>query len=389
MLAALLAAALLAPAPARAQDDALHASLQARLERYVAAGRVPGVSAGVALVDGRALALAAGLADRTAQRPLEPDDRLLAGSVGKTFVAAVALQLVAEGALGLDDLVGEHLGELPWFERLPGRSTLTLRHLLTHRSGLPRYVFERDFVRALTSDPDRVWDPAELVAYVLDAPPLFAPGEGFAYADTNYLVVGMVLERVGGASLYEQARRRLLEPLELRGVVPSDRRVVPGLVQGYAGERDPLGLPDEVLDGEGRFCINPQFEGAGGGYATTGGDLARWARALYAGEVLDAERRAAMVDAREAPELGPGARYGLGAIVWETEHGPAWGHAGFFPGYLTEVRFWPDHGVAVAAQVNTSDFRAVPYPLGKLCEELLADALAERLPGEDATRERR
>jgi len=80
---------------------------------------------------------------------------------------------------------------------------------------------------------------------------------------------------------------------------------------------------------------------------------------------------------QDAPELGRGVRYGLGAILWSTSHGPACGHAGFFPGYLTELRYWPEHGIAIAAQVNTSDFRALPRPLGALCEELLPAALAE------------
>ena len=133
-----------------------------------------------------------------------------------------------------------------------------------------------------------------------------------------------------------------------------------------------------MIDPEGRFRINPQFEWAGGGFATTGGDLARWARALYAGEVLDEPMRKAMLEAEDAPELGPLVRYGLGAIVWSTDHGPAWGHSGFFPGYLTEMRFWPEHGIAVAVQLNTSDFRALPRAPGALCEELLAAVLSAR-----------
>jgi len=365
-----------APAPA---SDMLRELLQARLDAFVAAGGVPGVSAGIAIVDGEALALAAGVCDRATERALEPTDRMLAGSTGKTFVAAVALQLVAEGELDLDELVGQRLGDRPWFDRLPNASGLTLRHLLSHRSGLERYEFKPEFARDLVAEPDRVWKPQNLLDYVLDDEALFAPGAGFAYADTNYILVGLLVEHVGattlradvGHTLYGEVQRRLLDPLELTGVVPAVSRTVPGLVQGHAGKRDPLGLPDEVIDAEGRFCINPQFEWAGGGFATTGGDLARWARALCAGDVLDEPMRTAMLDAKDAPELGRGVGYGLGVIVWTTEHGPAWGHSGFFPGYLTEVRFWPDHGVAVAVQLNTSDVRALPRPPGALCGELL------------------
>lgn len=243
---------------------------------------------------------------------------------------------------------------------------------MSHQSGLARYVFEPEFVARLKAEPDHVWKPEELVAFVLEREPLFAAGEGFAYSDTNYLLVGMMIERAGGSTLYDEVRTRLLDPLALEGIVPSDARVIPRLVQGHVAEDDPLGLPTRTLDAEGRFCINPQFEWAGGGFATTTGDLARWAHALYAGDVLDDELRAAMLAGEPAPQLGPDVNYGLGAFVRESERGPVVGHAGFMPGYLTEVRHWMDDGVTVAVQVNTSDGRALPMPLGTLATELAA-----------------
>lgn len=358
------------------QSTALQPALQECLDAYVAAGRVPGVSAGLAWIDGRAHALVSGVRERGAEARLECGDRLLAGSTGKTFVAAVALQLVAEGKLDLDERIGGRLGSEAWFERLPNARELTLRHLMAHRSGLERYEFKPDFARDLKADPDRSWQPADLLAYVLGDEPLFAPGADFTYSDTNYILVGLLVERASGRPLYTEARERLLVPLELAGIVPADSRTVPGLVQGHAGPRDPLGLPDQVLDAQGRFCINPQFEWAGGGFATTAGDLARWGCALYGGRVLEASLRDAMVAGEVAPELGKGVRYGLGAIVRTTANGPAWGHSGFFPGYVSELRYWPEHGLAVAVQVNTSESGALPRSLGALCEQLLAVALA-------------
>lgn len=358
---------LVAPTPA-VQDAA--GALQARLDAFIEAGRVPGISAGVVLPGGRALALASGLSDREAERDMDPEDRLLAGSVGKTFVSALALQLVAEGTLELDGLAGEHLGEEPWFERLPNAREITLRHLLGHRSGVARYVFAPEFVRALEGDPERSWDPAEQVGFVLDRAAPFPAGEGFAYADTNYLLAAMVLERASGGELYALVRARLLEPRGLTGIVPSNARRVPGLVPGYAGPADPLGFPDRVLDEEGRYHVNPAFEWAGGGFATSGGDLARWARALYAGDVLDEAMRAELLDGLPAPALGPGMTYGLGAMVSTGPLGPSWGHSGFMPGYMTEMRHFPEVGVTVAVLVNTSEARALPVPLGRLVLEL-------------------
>lgn len=373
-------ATLLLLAPGQAPGTALHPDARTRaqecLAAFVAGGRVPGISAGIAHADGH-LALAAGQRTRGGESPLVPDDLLCAGSTGKTFVAAVVLQLVAEKKLALEDLAGEYLGDLPAFERLPNAAALTVENLLDHRSGLPRYEFQPAFLRDLVARPERVWKPEELLAYVFDAKPMVAAGQGFAYADTNYIVLGMLVERVSGASLYAEVERRLLGPLALTHVRPQDARLVPGLIQGHAGPGDPLGLPDLVLDAEGRFCINPQFEWAGGGFVSSGGDLARWARALYGGDVLPPDVRTRMLDGHPAPPLGRGVAYGLGAILWDTPRGRACGHEGFFPGYMSHVRHWPELGVAVAVQVNTSEFAALPKPLGRLCEELLESVLAQ------------
>jgi len=352
-------------------DSALRTRLQSRLEAFVAAGRVPGVSCGVAASTGE-VALAAGRRDRRHEEPLRPDDLLCAGSTGKTFFAALALARVADGKLALDTLAGELLGGEPWFERLPNADALVLSDLLAHRTGLPRYEFQPAFARDLLARPEHVWKPEELLAYVLDHRPAFAAGEGFVYSDTNYILAGMMVERATDAEPYAEIEARFLRPLGLEHVRPQAARRIEGLVQGHAGARDPLGFPDFVLDEAGVFCTNPQFEWAGGGFVTSAGDLARWARALYGGDALPAEQRKSMLAAQPAPELGRGVGYGLGVIVWQTPHGEALGHEGFFPGYMSAMRYWPTHDVAVAVQVNTSEAAALPGGLGALCDELCA-----------------
>lgn len=369
---------LLQGAPAVTESQATLAErATTHLQTWLAAGRTPGASAALALPDGKVVAFAAGRTDPQGGRSLTPDDRLLAGSVGKTFVAAAALALAAEGSFDLDALAGEFLGQEDWYERLPNAEWLTLRHLLQHRSGLQRYEFAPAFTRDLVAAPDRVWAPEELLAYALGVPPLGAAGETFTYSDTDYILVGMCFERAAGAKLYDEIQRRFLGPLELTGTIPSDRRVLPGLVQGFPSQPDPLGLPARVLDAEGRFAINPQFEWAGGGFASTPRDLARWGRALWGGRVLDAAHTAQLVDALPAPPLGPDVGYGLGTIAWPGPRGRNLGHSGFFPGYLSEVRYWPEHDLAVAVQVNTSDAARLARPLGVLCAELLSVATDE------------
>lgn len=350
-------------APARASTadraatdpEALEARLEAALEDLRREHGFPGATAACAALDGRSAAVAVGESDPEAGTAMRPDDRMLAGSVGKTFVAAIALQLVGEDLLRLDAPLSELLGEAPWFERLPNARALTLRHLLGHTSGVPDHVWSPDFAAALAAEPDRDWSPEQLVAFVLDAEPLFPAGEGFGYADTNYVLVGLAIERVTGASYYDALRERLLEPLALEDTLPQDRRELPGLVQGHTREGNPFGLPARVLV-DGRHAMNPEVEYCGGGVLSTSPDLARWALALYGGErVLTAEQRDAMLVARPAPRVGPGNAYGLGVIVGRDEHGPRWGHTGWYPGYGTALAFWPEAGLALALQVNTDD----------------------------------
>ena len=363
-----------APVPLAAQGAPSRARLQAVLDSIAAAGSFPGMSVGVAFRDGSSLGLATGLADTALGERLRADDLMLAGSVGKTYVAAVALQLVQEGRLRLDEPIATYLGREPWFARLPNGARITVRMLMNHTSGLVRYEFKDAFTRDLTAQPDRVWQPAELVAYVLGEPAPFPAGEGWDYSDTNYIVLGMIIERVGGRTLRDEIRARLLEPLRLRRTVPSDSRVIAGLVQGYAGPGNPFGGTDAMIVG-GRFAINPQFEWAGGGYATSAQDLARWAAALYGGTVVGDSLESQMLTGVPA-RLGGGATYGLGVIIRPTPLGISHGHSGFFPGYLTEVRYFPDHGVAVAFQVNSSVPRSLGGSPGAIIDALARAALA-------------
>ena len=370
---AVVAQAVAPQAPATSVS-AVRTRVQAALDSIRAGGAFPGMSAGIALPDGQVLSLATGLADTALRTRLEPDALLLAGSVGKTYVAAVALQLVSEGTLSLDEPIATYLGTEPWFSRLPNAAAITVRMLMNHTSGLVRYEFKPEFTRDLTASPDKVWRPAELVAYILDTEAPFPAGGGWDYSDTNYIVLGMIIERVAGATLNDEIARRLLRPLGLTRTVPSDRREIPGLAQGYAGPGNPFGGTDAMIV-DGKFAINPQFEWAGGGYAVSGGDLARWAKALYEGRAFDASLVAAMVDGVPA-KLGPEARYGLGVIVRPTPLGPSWGHSGFFPGYVTEMRYFPEQRIAVAFLINTSVPRALGSAPGAVIDALARAALS-------------
>ena len=326
---------------------------QPYLDSVHAGGRFAGATLGIAFADGSACALATGWNDTTAKTRMKPTDLLLSGSVGKTYVAAVALQLVGEGKLRLDEKISTYIGGEPWFSRLPNAADITVRMLMNHTSGLVRYELNEKFLRDLTANPDKVWTPAERIAYLLDAQPPFRAGEGWDYSDTNYIVLGLIVERITGRPLNDEIRRRVLQPLALARTVPSDKREIPGLAQGYAGPNNPFGGFDAMIT-NGRFAVNPQFEWAGGGYASTADDLARWMKLLFEGRAYPDSLVRQAIDGREARQLGQGTRYGLAAIIRQTPIGVTYGHSGFMPGYQTEARYYPAQKFAVAFQFNSS-----------------------------------
>jgi D-alanyl-D-alanine carboxypeptidase len=345
-------------APAQTSAGGLRDVLQQKLDSLRIAGRIPGLTLGVALPDGSTIALASGESDTAKHVPMRPTDRMLQGSVGKTYVSAVAMQLVHEGRLRLDAPISTYLGRESWFARLPNAAAITVRQLMNHTSGLVRYEFNPRFTADLRLQPLKVWTPEERLAYLFDASAAFAAGQGWDYSDTNYIVLGMIIERITGSTYYAEARRRILEPLGLRNTIPSDNPDLPGVVNGYAGARNDLGGYDASIV-NGRMAVNPGLEWTGGGIASTADDLARWAKLLYEGKAFDPSLLSALLDGVPA-RLGRDVRYGLGVMLRPTALGVTYGHSGFFPGYSTEVMYFPDLRVAVAIEANISS----PTPRG-------------------------
>ena len=351
-------------------SNVLRKELQTKLDEWHRAGKFPGATLGVALANGEVLSLAVGYSDRTANTPMKPTDRMLAGSTGKTIAAATALQLVKEGKIGLDDKVEKYLAGLPWYSRMPNAKDITVRQLMNHTSGLVRYEFKDQFTKDLTANPEKTWKPEELLAYLLDEKPPFEAGKGWDYSDTNYIVLGMIIEKVTGRKFYDEANRRVIKPLKLKNTIPQDGLKLKGVIQGYAGDNNPFGGKDEMIS-NGKFAINPQFEWTGGGYASTSEDLARWAKMIYEGKAFDASLLPQALDGVAAPMLGRETKYGLCVIIRKTAAGVSYGHSGFFPGYMTDMRYFPEHKIALAVQVNTS----VPQNLGKPLGRVLVEAL--------------
>src|SRR5690606_36881786 len=143
----------------------LRQELQQVLDEWHRAGKFPGATVGIVLANGEVISLAVGNSDREARTAMRPADRMLAGSTGKTFAAATALQLVSEGKIGLDDKLSKYLGSEPWFSRRPNAGDITVRQLMNHTSRHVRYVFKDEFKKDLPAASDKVWRAGGLVVH--------------------------------------------------------------------------------------------------------------------------------------------------------------------------------------------------------------------------------
>ncbi len=334
----------------------LEAALQKKLETIVKENSLPGATVAAILPDGKLISLAAGYADREANIRMEPGAQMFSGSVGKTFVAALVLKQVEAGQLRLDEKLEAHFGQKSWFQQLPNASEITVRMLLQHTSGLPRYVFQPAFVQALKDQPDRNWKPEELLGFVANMEPQHPAGEGWSYSDTNYLLLGMLLEKNSGKAYYALLEEQILDPLGLKHTYPSTRPELPGLTQGYIGSQNILGLPRNKTVENGSYAINPQFEWTGGGLVTNAEDLAQWMHHLQNGKVIAKRMLQEMrLPAAFRSGLPAESGYGLGCFAWKEGNGMHYGHEGIMPGHVTTVEYADDERLAIAIQVNTDE----------------------------------
>jgi D-alanyl-D-alanine carboxypeptidase len=302
-----------------ALDDHLEAVIQAGVPGAVAVSVGP-----VSSWEG-----AAGVAHLSTGAPMTLDHRFRISSATKLFVAAAVLQLVDEGALALD-------GEVSLLD-----GGMTVRQLLNHTSGLPHAVELNELFepyrknRAYRSE----WTPRDVLALIERKPRLFSPSEGWFYSGSNYVVLGLIVEETTGATLREELRRRIIEPLELADTdLPEPFPTPAGLARGYLPADNPL-LPDPGPDPVDVTEIEP-FGWGGSGMVSTARDMARFLRALLGGELLAPAMSAAMLST-VASDWEESDGYGLGieevTSIGEAASpcGAAWGHFGFSTGYTT------------------------------------------------------
>ncbi|MDH6134420.1 D-alanyl-D-alanine carboxypeptidase [Kitasatospora sp. MAA4] len=326
----LLAAAALLPlagpasaAPTTANAPADRAALQQALGQLVADG-IPGVTAEVR--DGAGTWRGtSGVADLADGQPAAAQDRFRVGSVTKSFVATVVLQLVTEGRIGLDDPIDRDLPGV-----VANGQHITVRQLLNHTSGL------YDYLNVVMSQPDPIrtartagYTPQDLIALSAAHSPQFAPGTSWAYSNTNYVVLGLLVEHLTGRPLGEEITRRIVRPLHLRDTsFPTTAQLSGPHLDGYEWLDGPAAAPTDLTE------FSPSAIWGAGTMISTADDLSRFYRALFAGALLPQDLLNQMRTPHPIDDSGRA--YGLGLESRTYCSGtPAWGHSGSVAGYET------------------------------------------------------
>ena len=333
-------------------NDQLVEKINNRLDEIWKASKAPGLSFSVVFPDGAPQTFTRGFANIEENIAMNSNTKMLGGSTGKVFYSVVALQLIEEGKLQLDTPIFDHMSEFDWFERIPNAKNLTVRSLMRHETGIPRYVFSDNFQTDVLKDVNKVWKPEELLSYIFDEKPQFNVGQSFAYSDTNYIILCMLIEKITGNSIYEEVQKRVLDKARLKNVIPQTSRSYKNIAQGYNGAEDAF-YPGLQFNKEGQSNYNLQFEWAGGGLVITTADLAVLAKKVYEGAMFNPSLLSEYLKGIDAGNMG--GQWGLGVHIRETPKGYIYGHSGYMPGYITNMMYYAKHKFAICYQINTSD----------------------------------
>jgi D-alanyl-D-alanine carboxypeptidase len=357
--AAVVASLVVLPAPGAAAANESQTTLQRQLNALVAAnGGPPGAI--VTLRRGsRTTTLTAGVSDVKSERAPRPRDHMRIASVAKAFSGAVALRLVADQQLDLDDTIGGVLPDLPdaW-------SAVTVRQMLNHTSGLPDYTQSDGFRQQFEDDPGGFVSPSKIIGWVQGDPLEFAPGSRYEYSNTDNIVVALMAEKVSSRTYETLLREIVFEPLQLtRTSFPSRPALPSPFIHGYVvqGSRRPQDVST---------ILNPSGAWASGGIVSTPRDLNTFIGGYLAARLFPAalqrEQLRFVKGGRSSPP-GPGRNSaGLAVFRYRTRCGTVYGHTGNFPGYVQFAAATRDGRRAVTTSLN------IPAPTGKLLARLRA-----------------
>ena len=330
------------------------------LQRIVDTARVefgmPGVSVAVRFPDGTSWTGVSGMADVARGTLVTPETPFALASISKAFVSGVVMGLIEDGRLHLGDSVarllpGVRLGKSAIDPRI------TVRELLDHTSGLRDYLSTSAIDKAVFAAPTERWTTARALSYV--GRPLAAPGAAYYYSNTNYVLLGLIVEGVTGKTLVELLHERWIDPLGLATARFQGREApssTPAMAYRFASNV-PTSPPIDITDGTDvrPFTAITTASGPAGSLMASAADTAHWLEALVTAEVLHPETVARMVaDANRVTAVDRNAPYGLGLQVVSIDGHASLGHSGRLLGARAVARYFPEAGLTIVVLTNQS-----------------------------------
>ncbi|MFJ4876925.1 serine hydrolase domain-containing protein [Streptomyces sp. NPDC088745] len=351
------AASTATPAATAAASDTRDAALRQGLSGLVQKDKYPAALAATVDRDGKTRNYAYGTGDVRTGAPAPVDGQVRAGSNTKTFVAAVVLQLVGEGKVDLDAPIEKYLPKLVRGKGIDGRK-ITVRQILNHTSGVPNYT-EHMLDDLLGKDLHTYYQPRALLDGALEHEALFAPGEKWSYSNTNYVLAGLLVEKVTGRPLAEEITRRVIDRAGLRHTYfpnVGEQRIRGKHPKAYHSSKPGAPLVDVTE-------LDPSWSWAAGQIVSSPSDLNRFFKALFDGKLLKPAQIKQMRTTVAVPDQwnGKQVRYGLGVMSTALSCGGVmWGHGGDIPGHATRIGVTDDgRATAIALTAN-----AAPTPQG-------------------------
>lgn len=334
------------PAKAQTVPAGLDERLRHTLDSMQAALGTTSLSAAIQFADGAVWTHARGTSSLQPAAEVTPGDAYLIGSVTKTLTSACILQLADEGLLHLDDSLHAWLDTLPYIN-----PDITIRQLLQHTSGLADVLAHPHHQDSMMADVARVWTARELIDRFM-APPSFQPGVSWAYCNTNYFLLGMIIEQATGNPFYTELRRRFFTPLGLASFAIPSFEPLSGPVAHVWIDLDGDQVQEDAHDFYMAFMALNSSAGAAGGYFATPADCSRWMRAYMRGDLLSAAMMAEARSTVHAPG-SQGGRYGLGLMRNQTDFlsYEGYGHGGDLA-YHASSWYFPEKDAAITVFNN-------------------------------------
>jgi D-alanyl-D-alanine carboxypeptidase len=293
-----------------------------------------------------------GVRNLATNSPLTASDRFQIGSITKTFVATTVLQLVESGVLKLDDTLSKWLPST-LVGRIPFSNEIKISQLLNHTSGIFNYV---DIIFDQGTSLFNTWTTEELIAFTYDRPPYFTPGTSWTYSNTNYVLLGEIVEAATGMNLSQVIRERILNPLGMNNTFFATEENVSGVVNGYWD-----------IDGDGRLndvsFLNLSWAGASGNMVSNAQDLAHFAEALFGGKLLQPTTLQQMLTLVDTPNSNTFNGYGFGIARLRNVEGVVYGHNGLTLGYRANLWYSPEESLTYVDLQNTRVFTNFVAPI--------------------------